>query len=258
MGKEIHEQPRAVADTLLGRLLPDGTWSSTRSASPTTSSRRSTRCSSWRAESSYHAGMVAKYAIEHLARLPAEIDIAAEFRYRDPVLDERTLVIGVSQSGETVDTLQAMREARQWGAKILVISNVVDSSMAREADGVLYTRAGPEIGVAATKTHLAQIVALELLALYLAQLRGTLSRRRPDAVRRPWAGCPSWRWPWPRARRRRRRGGRRVHRDARLLLPRAPRRLPRGPRGRAQAEGDLLPAGRGLSRPASSSTGPSP
>ena len=127
--------------------------------------------------SSYHAGLVAKYAIEHWSRLPTEIDIASEFRYRDPVLDERTLVIGVSQSGETIDTLQAMREARQWSAKVLVISNVVDSSMARESDGVLYTRAGPEVGVASTKTHLAQIVALEVLALHLAQLH----RRMPPA-----------------------------------------------------------------------------
>jgi glucosamine--fructose-6-phosphate aminotransferase (isomerizing) len=124
--------------------------------------------------SSYHAGLMAKYAIEHWARLPVEIDISSEFRYRDPVLDSRTLVIGVSQSGETVDTLQALREARRWNAKVLVISNVVDSSMTREADAVLYTRAGPEIGVASTKTHLAQITALEILALYLAQTRGTL------------------------------------------------------------------------------------
>ena len=125
--------------------------------------------------SSYHAGLVAKYAIERWARLPAEIDIASEFRYRDPVLDSRTLVIGVSQSGETVDTLQAMRQASREGARLLVISNVVDSSMAREADGALYTRAGPEIGVAATKTLLTQIVSLEILALYLAEMRGTLS-----------------------------------------------------------------------------------
>jgi glucosamine--fructose-6-phosphate aminotransferase (isomerizing) len=125
--------------------------------------------------SSYHAGMMAKYAIEHWARLPVEIDIASEFRYRDPVLDSSTLVIGVSQSGETVDTFQAVREARRLGAKVLVITNVVDSSMAREADAVLYTRAGPEIGVASTKTHLAQIAALDILALYLAQARQTLS-----------------------------------------------------------------------------------
>ena len=122
--------------------------------------------------------MVAKYAIEHWTRLPTEVDIASEFRYRDPVLDERTLTVGVSQSGETLDTSQALREARRWGSKVLVVTNVVDSSMAREADGVLYTRAGPEIGVASTKCHLAQIVALELLALALAQLPGHPGRRR--------------------------------------------------------------------------------
>ncbi|MGH9302192.1 MAG: glutamine--fructose-6-phosphate transaminase (isomerizing), partial [Acidimicrobiales bacterium] len=124
--------------------------------------------------SSYHAGMVAKYAIEHWTRLPVEIEIASEFRYRDPVLDSQTLVIGISQSGETVDTLQALRQARAQRAKVLAVSNVVDSSMARDSDAVLYTRAGPEIGVAATKTFLAQIIALEILALYLSEVRGTL------------------------------------------------------------------------------------
>ena len=104
---------------------------------------------------------------------PIEVDIASEFRYRDPVLNERTLCVGVSQSGETLDTSEAMREAARLGAKVLVVSNVVDSSMARAADGVLYTRAGPEIGVASTKCHLAQIVALEVLGLYLAQILGT-------------------------------------------------------------------------------------
>ncbi len=172
MGKEIHEQPRAIADTLLGRLLPDGTIDLDEFRITDDELRRVDKVFVVACGSSYHAGMVAKYAIERLARLPTEIDIASEFRYRDPVLDDRTLVVGVSQSGETIDTLQAMREARQWDAKIMVISNVVDSSMAREADGVLYTRAGPEVGVAATKTHLTQVVALELLALHLAQLRG--------------------------------------------------------------------------------------
>ena len=127
--------------------------------------------------SSYHAALVAKYAIEHWVKLPTEVDIASEFRYRDPVLNERTLCVGVSQSGETLDTSEAIREAARLGAKVLVVSNVVDSSMARAADGVLYTRAGPEIGVASTKCHLAQIVALEVLGLYLAQLLGT----RPEA-----------------------------------------------------------------------------
>ena len=180
MGKEIHEQPRAIADTLLGRLLPDATVALDEMRITDDDLRRVDKVFVVACGTSYHAGMVAKYAIERLARLPTEIDIASEFRYRDPVLDDRTLVVGVSQSGETIDTLQAMREARHYGARIMVISNVVDSSMTREADGVLYTRAGPEIGVAATKTHLTQVVALELVALYLAQLRGLTS---PEAAR---------------------------------------------------------------------------
>jgi glucosamine--fructose-6-phosphate aminotransferase (isomerizing) len=184
MGKEIHEQPRAVADTLLGRLLPDGTIGLDELRITPDDLRQIDKVFIVACGTSYHAGMVAKYAIERWARLPTEIDIASEFRYRDPVLDGRTLVVGVSQSGETIDTLQAMTEARQWDAKVLVISNVVDSSMARVADGVLYTHAGPEVGVASTKTHLSQIVALELLALYLAQLRGTLS---PDDTRHLFA-----------------------------------------------------------------------
>ena len=180
MSKEIHEQGKAVADTLLDRLLPDGTLVLDEVHITHEEFRAFNKVFIVACGSSYHAGLMAKYAIEHWARLPVEIDIASEFRYRDPVLDARTLVIGVSQSGETVDTFQAIREARRLGAKVLVISNVVDSSMAREADAVLYTRAGPEIGVAATKTHLAQITALEILALYLGQTRGTLA---PDAAR---------------------------------------------------------------------------
>jgi glucosamine--fructose-6-phosphate aminotransferase (isomerizing) len=190
MGKEIHEQPRAIADTLLGRLLPDGTLGLDEMRISDDDLRQVDKVFVVACGSSYHAGMVAKYAIEHWARLPTEIDIASEFRYRDPVLDSRTLVVGVSQSGETIDTLQAMREARQWDAKVLVISNVVDSSMAREADGVLYTRAGPEVGVAATKTHLTQIAALELLALYLAQLRGTVTPADERVLFAGLAGLP--------------------------------------------------------------------
>jgi glucosamine--fructose-6-phosphate aminotransferase (isomerizing) len=175
MSKEMHEQPRAVADTLLDRLLPDGTLSLDEVHITNEEFRAINKVFIVACGSSFHAGLMAKYAIEHWARMAVEIDIASEFRYRDPVLDSSTLVIGVSQSGETVDTFQAIREARRLGAKVLVISNVVDSSMAREADAVLYTRAGPEVGVASTKTHLAQITALEILALYLAQARGTLS-----------------------------------------------------------------------------------
>jgi glucosamine--fructose-6-phosphate aminotransferase (isomerizing) len=121
--------------------------------------------------------MVAKYAIERWARLSVEVDIASEFRYRDPIVDEHTLVIGVSQSGETIDTLSAMTEAAARGARVIAVTNVVGSTMARQADAVLYTRAGLEICVVATKSVLAQIVALELLALRLAQLRADHDRR---------------------------------------------------------------------------------
>jgi glucosamine--fructose-6-phosphate aminotransferase (isomerizing) len=127
---------------------------------------------------SFHAAMMAKYAIERWTRLPVEIDIASEFRYRDPVLDDRSLVIGISQSGETIDTLAAVRYAKAQGATLIGVSNVVDSALAREADAVLYTRAGPEIGVAATKTFTTQLVAMQLLGLYLAQVRGSLDSGR--------------------------------------------------------------------------------
>jgi glucosamine--fructose-6-phosphate aminotransferase (isomerizing) len=207
MSKEMHEQPMAVANTLLDRVLPNGTLALDEVRISDDELRSVDKVFIVACGSSYHAGLMAKYAIEHWARLPVEIDISSEFRYRDPVLDSRTLVIGVSQSGETVDTLQALREARRWNAKILVISNVVDSSMTREADAVLYTRAGPEIGVASTKTHLAQIAALEILALYLAQTRGTLypheARWPPPIATRPASsssGATSgtqWRWRAP-------------------------------------------------------------
>jgi glucosamine--fructose-6-phosphate aminotransferase (isomerizing) len=119
----------------------------------------------------FHAGMVAKYAIEHWTRMPVEIEIASEFRYRDPVLGPDTLTIAVSQSGETIDTLEAARHAARQGSHVLAVTNTVGSSLAREAHGVLYTHAGPEIGVAATKTFATQMVALYLTALYLAQVR---------------------------------------------------------------------------------------
>ncbi|MHB8218963.1 MAG: glutamine--fructose-6-phosphate transaminase (isomerizing) [Acidimicrobiales bacterium] len=182
MSKEMHEQPYAVAETLLDRRAPDGTLQLDDIRITDDQLRSVDRVCIVACGSSYHAAMVAKYAIEHWARLPTEVDIASEFRYRDPVLDGRTLTVGVSQSGETLDTLQALREARRWGSRVLAVSNVVDSSMAREADGVVYTRAGPEIGVASTKCHLAQIVVLEILALTLAQLRGTRTPAQVEAV----------------------------------------------------------------------------
>ena len=173
MSKEINEQPQAVADTLLDRRGPGGELILDEMRLGAADLRGIDKVFIVACGSSYHAALVAKYAIEHWVQLPTEVDIASEFRYRDPVLNERTLCVGVSQSGETLDTSEAMREAARLGAKVLVVSNVVDSSMARAADGVLYTRAGPEIGVASTKCHLAQIVALEVLGLYLAQILGT-------------------------------------------------------------------------------------
>ncbi len=174
MSKEISEQPQAVADTLLDRRGPGGELILDEMRLSVDDLRAIDKVFIVACGSSYHAALVAKYAIEHWVKLPTEVDIASEFRYRDPVLNERTLCVGVSQSGETLDTSEAVREAARLGAKVLVVSNVVDSSMARAADGVLYTRAGPEIGVASTKCHLAQIVALEVLGLYLAQLLGAL------------------------------------------------------------------------------------
>ena len=179
MTKEIDEQPLAVSNTLAGRNGPDGQLVLDQLGLSEEELASFSKVIVVACGSSFHAGLVAKYAFERWARIPVEVDIASEFRYRDPVLDASCLVIGVSQSGETVDTIQAMRHARDDGARVLVVTNVVDSSMAREADGVLYTRAGLEVGVAATKTVLAQMVALELLALHLAQVRGQLS---PAAV----------------------------------------------------------------------------
>jgi glucosamine--fructose-6-phosphate aminotransferase (isomerizing) len=174
MSKEIFEQPSAVRDTLLGRVNEQGEIALDEMRLDPEELRRINKIFIVGCGTSYHAGMVAKYAIEHWTRLPVELDISSEFRYRDPVLDQQTLVIGVSQSGETLDTIAAMKEATMLGAKTLVVSNVMGSSMARVADAVLYTRAGPEIGVAATKTHTAQISALLVLALYLAQVRRSM------------------------------------------------------------------------------------
>ncbi len=182
MSKEMHEQPQAVADTLLDRRGPGGELILDQMRLSSDDLRSIDKVFIVACGSSYHAALVAKYAIEHWVKLPTEVDIASEFRYRDPVLNERTLCVGVSQSGETLDTSEALREAARLGAKVLVVSNVVDSSMARAADGVLYTRAGPEIGVASTKCHLAQIVALEVLGLYLAQIAGTLPAAAANEV----------------------------------------------------------------------------
>jgi glucosamine--fructose-6-phosphate aminotransferase (isomerizing) len=179
MLKEIYEQPHAIADTLAGRVTPTGRVVLDELAIDHRVLRDIDKVFVVACGTSYHAAMMAKYAIERWTRLPVEIDIASEFRYRDPVLDDKSLVIGISQSGETIDTLAAVRYARAQGSKVIAVSNVVESALAREADAVLYTRAGPEIGVAATKTLTTQLVALQLLGLYLAQVRGAMD---PGAI----------------------------------------------------------------------------
>jgi len=183
MLKEIHEQPRAVADTLRGRLLVDGATVSLPEANLDAGlADRLERVVVVACGTSYHAALVGRYMIERLAGLPAEVDVASEFRYRDLVLDHRTLVVAISQSGETADTLGAVKAARARQAPVLAITNVVGSAIARESTGVVYTHAGPEIGVASTKTFTTTITACYLVALALGERRGYLSE--PDARKR--------------------------------------------------------------------------
>src|SRR3954468_10333395 len=178
MLKEIHEQADAVAETIAGRLGENGVELEDIGISDEFL-KDVRRVVIVACGTSYHAGLVGRYAIEWWSRRPVEMDIASEFRYRNPVLSERDLVIGISQSGETADTLAAMRLARERGAKVLAITNIQGSQATRDADGVLFTRAGLEIGVAASKTFVAQVAVMYLFALKLAQLHETLE---PDVV----------------------------------------------------------------------------
>ncbi|GAB3311101.1 glutamine--fructose-6-phosphate transaminase (isomerizing) [Geodermatophilus aquaeductus] len=172
MLKEIAEQPQAVADTLLGRLGDDGELLLDEVRLSDQELRDIDKIFVVSCGTSFHAGLIAKYAIEHWTRIPVEVEVASEFRYRDPVLDRSTLVVVISQSGETMDTLMALRHARDQKARTLAICNVNGSTIPRESDAVLYTHAGPEIAVASTKSFLAQIVACYLVGLFLAQVRG--------------------------------------------------------------------------------------
>ncbi|MBW3562089.1 MAG: glutamine--fructose-6-phosphate transaminase (isomerizing) [Actinobacteria bacterium] len=173
MQKEIHEQPQAVADTLRERF-DDGRLHLDALDIDEDEFARLDKVFVVACGTSLYAGMIAKLAIEHWAGIPVEVEVASEFRYRDPILSEHTLVVAISQSGETIDTLAAVSHARDQRAKVAAITNVVGSSLAREADAVLYTHAGPEIGVAASKTFVTQLVVVNLLALYLAQIRRSL------------------------------------------------------------------------------------
>ena len=174
MMKEIHEQPEAIAETILDRLTEDESVDLSDIGFGDDVFRKASRIVIVACGTSYHAGLVGRYAIERWARVPVEMDIASEYRYRDPVIGENDLVIGITQSGETADTLAAMRLARDRGAKVLAITNIMGSQATRDSDAVLFTRAGLEIGVAATKTFVAQVAAMYLVALRLAELRDTL------------------------------------------------------------------------------------
>jgi len=179
MLKEIAEQPRAVADALRGRLTETGTLVMDETRLSDADLRSIDKVFIVACGTAYHAGMVAKYAIEHWTRLPCEVELASEFRYRDPVLDSSTLVVAISQSGETMDTLMALRHAKAQKARVLAICNTNGSTIPRESDAVLYTHAGPEIAVASTKAFLTQLVACYLVGLYLGQARGA---KFPDEI----------------------------------------------------------------------------
>jgi len=181
MQKEIFEQPWAVRETVLGRTSAEGGTVFLGELDLSEAELRAVRQVTILAcGTSWHAGLVAKFVIERLAKLPVDVDYSSEFRYRDPIVDNHTLAIVITQSGETADTLAALREAKRKGAKSIAICNVVGSMATREADGTVYTHAGPEIGVASTKAFTSQLVALHLLALHLAHARGALA---PDAAR---------------------------------------------------------------------------
>ena len=245
MLKEIEEQPAAVADTLLGHFA-GGRIVLDEQRLDAQELRDVDKVFVVACGTAYHSGLIAKYAIEHWTRVPVEVEMASEFRYRDPVLDRDTLVVAISQSGETADTLEAVRHAREQKARVLAICNTNGAQIPRESDAVLYTRAGPEIGVAATKTFLAQIVATHLVGLALAQAKGTkygdeVEREHaaleamPDRIAQVLGVVEPVRAAGP--------GHRRLQGGA---LPRPARRLPGGAGGRAQAQGAGVHARRGL------------
>ncbi|MET8154187.1 glutamine--fructose-6-phosphate transaminase (isomerizing) [Actinoplanes sp. NPDC049668] len=199
MLKEIAEQPQAIADTLLGRLSERGEIVLDEVRLTDQDLRDVDKVFIVACGTSYHAGMVAKYAIEHWVRIPCEVELASEFRYRDPILDRSTLMIVISQSGETMDTLMALRHAKEQKARVLAICNTNGSTIPRESDAVLYTHGGPEIAVASTKAFVTQLVACYLIGLHLAQIRGVMYadevaavverlQRTPDDLRELLAG----------------------------------------------------------------------
>ena len=176
MLKEIHEQPKGIQETLVRRLNEDGTINLDGISMTKEDIENFDKVYIGACGTAYHAGLVGKLVIEKMARVPVEVDIASEFRYRDPFVDEKTLFIAISQSGETLDTLAALREAKRKGARILSVVNVVGSSVARESDDVFYTWAGPEIAVASTKAYTTQLICMYLIGLYMGSTKGTIEK----------------------------------------------------------------------------------
>jgi glucosamine--fructose-6-phosphate aminotransferase (isomerizing) len=182
MLKEIFEQPKAVADTLIGRLSDNKQIVLDELRMSADEIKALKKITVIACGTAYHAGLVAKYAIEKWAKIPVDVEIASEFRYRDPIIDAGTLIIAISQSGETMDTLMAVRHAKAAGGRVLAICNTNSSTIPRESDAVLYTHAGPEIAVASTKALLTQMVAVYLIGLHLAQVNGALKDAEVESL----------------------------------------------------------------------------
>ena len=248
MRKEIFEQPRAVGDALLGRHDGAGQLQLDEVRITEDELRDIDKIVIIGCGTANYAGLVAKYAIEHWTRIPCEVELSHEFRYRDPVLTRNTLVVAISQSGETADTLMAIRYAREQRAKVLAICNTNGSTIPRESDAVIYTHAGPEIGVASTKGFLTQLVACYLLGLYLAQVRGTKYGDEIAVVIRELEKMPAHVQRDPRRRRVGLRAGTGARGHQVGALPRPARRLPRRARGCAEAEGAGLHPRGGIRR----------
>ncbi|OPJ61400.1 glutamine--fructose-6-phosphate transaminase (isomerizing) [Clostridium oryzae] len=190
MLKEIHEQPKAIKNTMTSRVMPEGEIKLddirlTKEEIENISKIYIVACGT-----AYHAGLVGRYAIEKLAKIPVEVDVASEFRYRDPLIDDKTLTIIISQSGETADSLAALRLAKDSNSRVIAVTNVVGSSIAREADDVLYTWAGPEIAVASTKAYTTQLIDMYIIALYLAQRKETISKLELEQIKKEMLALP--------------------------------------------------------------------
>lgn len=190
MIKEIHEQPKAIRDTMVSRIVPGKPISIDNIALTKEQIQNIEKIYIVACGTAYHAGIIGKYVIEKMARIPVEVDIASEFRYRDPIFSNKTLLIVMSQSGETADTLAALREAKAKGVRVLAITNVVGSSVAREADDVLYTWAGPEIAVASTKAYTTQLITMYILGLFLAENKNTITSEEIEDIKNSMLTLP--------------------------------------------------------------------